>query len=222
MRLLAVGDLHGDLGAVSAALARFRPDALLGVGDWGDDGEVSASHLAQILGQVPSATIFGNHDPLDLLREIEGGDGRPALLAPGEVRDVLGVRVAGIGGIWAKSHRKSFYVTDEDVAEQARLIAGRGPVDLLLTHGCPIGLADQTPRGTRGGQRCFLVANQAVAPRVHLCGHLHLAQERTLRDGRRVLNVGPTPDGCVVLIEVADARVEAHPANFNDRGAPPP
>lgn len=44
---------------------------------------------------------------------------------------------------------------DQDVAGFAGRIASPGPVDVLLTHGCPIGLADQTPKGTRGGQRCF-------------------------------------------------------------------
>ena len=60
-----------------------------------------------------------------------------------------------------------------------------GPVDILLTHGCPIGLADLTPTGRHGGQRCFLEAYKTIMPRLHLCGHLHVAQERTLKDGRQ-------------------------------------
>ncbi|MBV8609666.1 MAG: hypothetical protein JO034_19700, partial [Singulisphaera sp.] len=55
--------------------------------------------------------------------------------------------------------------------------------------------------GGRGGQRCFLNAFHTIAPKLHLCGHLHVAQERTLKDGRRVINVGATPDGTVVVIE---------------------
>ena len=215
MRILAVGDLHGDLAAVGRAVDRFRPDALVGVGDWGDASEVAEVDLARLFGRLPVATVFGNHDPLDWLPQVRDGVGRPALLGVGEVRDLGGVRVAGIGGIWAKSHRQPFYVTDADVADQASRIAAAGPVDLLLTHGCPVGLADLTPQGRRGGQRCFLLANRAIAPAVHLCGHLHLAQERTLEDGRRVLNVGPTPEGAVVLIEVAAGRLDARLARVD-------
>jgi len=98
------------------------------------------------------------------------------------------------GGIWAKSHRLPHYVTDEDVADAARRIAEAGPpVDVLLTHGCPVGLDDLTPKGRHGGQRCFLDAWRTIGPRIHLCGHLHVAQERSFKDGRQVINVGGRP-----------------------------
>jgi uncharacterized protein len=204
MRILAVSDLHGDLESVRQAIDRVQPDALICCGDWGDPEEVDEAELTAIAGQLPVVSTFGNHDPIDLLGRLNDRDGSPVLLAQGEVRVFQGVRVAAIGGIWAKSHRKPFYVTDEDAEGLAIRIAARAPIDILLTHGCPIGLADLTPKGTRGGQRCFLEANKRIAPRVHLCGHIHVAQERTLKDGRQVLNVGATPEGSVVVIEVND------------------
>ncbi len=129
----------------------------------------------------------------------------------------MGLSIAAIGGIWAKSHAKPHYVTDDDVAELAARIARSGPVDVLITHACPVGLADLTPSGRHGGQRCFLEANKTVAPRLHLCGHLHLAQERTLKDGRRIINVGATPEGSVVIIEFdpAQDRLEARLEKWN-------
>ena len=98
------------------------------------------------------------------------------------------LRLAAIGGIWAKSHAKPHYVTDADVAQAAARIARSGPVDILLTHACPIGLADLTPTGRHGGQRCFLEAFNTIKPRVHLCGHLHVAQERVLKEEIRRLD----------------------------------
>jgi len=201
MRILAVSDLHGDLDMARTAVARFQPDLLLSCGDWGDPDEVDASALAAFAAERPVLTTFGNHDSLVLLEPWRNRDGTPVLIGQGEVREVDGLRVAAIGGIWAKSHRLPHYVTDGDVADLAARIARAGPVDILLTHGCPIGLADLTPKGTHGGQRCFLEANKTISPRVHLCGHLHVAQERSLKDGRQVLNVGATPEGTVVLLE---------------------
>jgi Icc-related predicted phosphoesterase len=200
MLVLAISDLHGDLGSARRALDRFRPDLLLCCGDWGDPHEISEAELAAFTERVPVLTTFGNHDPLEWLARLRNADGSPVLLAQGDVRDFGGLRIASIGGIWAKSHRVAHYVTDEDVATAAARVAAAGPVDILLTHGCPSGLADLTPKGTHGGQRCFLEANKVVMPRVHLCGHLHVPQERTLKDGRRILNVGATPEGSVVLI----------------------
>ena len=47
MRILAVGDLHGDLLMVDRAIDQFGPDALLCVGDWGDPGEVAEADLTR-------------------------------------------------------------------------------------------------------------------------------------------------------------------------------
>jgi Icc-related predicted phosphoesterase len=208
MHVVVVSDLHGDLGSARRAADRFGPGLILSCGDWGDPEEVDEAEFAALLAVAPIYTTFGNHDPLDLLRRLPNADDSPILFPQGEVRDVLGLKVAAIGGIWAKSHKKPHYVTDEDVAEAAARIARTGPVDILITHGCPVGLADLTPSGRHGGQRCFLEANKTISPRLHLCGHLHVPQERTLKDGRRILNVGATPEGSVVVIEADPARGE--------------
>jgi Icc-related predicted phosphoesterase len=209
MLILVVSDLHGDLDAAQRAIAQYRPDLLLSCGDWGDAEEVDDAALAAFSASQPVLTTFGNHDRLDVLERWRNRDGTPVLIKQGEVRVIDGLRVAAIGGIWAKSHRTPFYVTDADVAEAAMRIARAGPVDILLTHGCPIGLADLTPKGNHGGQRCFLESNKTIAPRVHLCGHLHVAQERSLKDGRRVLNVGATPEGTVAVLWRDEADLHA-------------
>jgi Icc-related predicted phosphoesterase len=201
MRILVVSDLHGDLAPVRRAVDRVRPDAILSCGDWGDPSEVSEPELAALVAAFPVATTFGNHDPLDLLARLRDRDGQLVLIGQGAVRTFAGLRVAAIGGIWAKSHRNPWYVTDDDVARFARQIAGDGPVDVLLTHESPVGLADLTPQGRHGGKRSILDAFHTVGPRVHLCGHLHVAQERTLKDGRRVINVGATPEGSVAVLQ---------------------
>lgn len=205
MRILVVSDLHGDIDSVHEAIDRFTPDVLLSCGDWGDPEEVSCADLAAFPARLPTFTTFGNHDPMDDLRALRNQDGSAVLLGQGEVRDVSGLRVAAIGGIWAKSRRLPYYVTDDDVAGYAAAIAGQGTVDVLLTHGCPVGLADRTEKGNHGGQRCFLKAFQTIGPQVHLCGHLHVAQEHVLKDGRRVVNIGATPDGSVVVIETGES-----------------
>jgi Icc-related predicted phosphoesterase len=157
---------------------------------------------------VPVLSVFGNHDDLARLATLRNRDGTPVLLAPGERREDFpalqgggGLAVAGVSGIWAKSHRLPHYVTDEDVARWASRLAAGPPLDVLLTHGCPLGVADRTPSGRPGGQRCFLDLLKTVRPRVHLCGHLHVAQRRDLTDPpSAVLNTGALPQGHYVLL----------------------
>jgi Icc-related predicted phosphoesterase len=201
MRILIVSDLHGDLESCRRAVGRVGPDLILSCGDWGDAEEVSELDLAEFLKVAPVHTTFGNHDPLEILSRLRNVDGSPVLLDQGAVHEFAGLRLAAIGGIWAKSHAKRHHVTDADVAAAAAEIARRGRVDILLTHACPIGLADLTPTGRHGGQRCFLDAFKTIKPRLQVCGHLHVAQERTLKDGSQVINVGATPEGSIVVAE---------------------
>ena len=58
-----------------------------------------------------------------------------------------------------------------------------------------------------------------MQPRLHLCGHLHRAQERILKDGRKVINVGATPEGSIVLVEFDPKRktLEARLESFAHR-----
>lgn len=64
----------------------------------------------------------------------------------------------------------------------------------------------------------FSRRTKRLRPRLHLCGHLHLAQEKVLKDGRKVINVGATSDGSFVIVDfdlsrqVLDARLERLPS----------
>jgi Icc-related predicted phosphoesterase len=205
MRILGIGDLHGEFERALEVCRSIRPDYVLCCGDWGDPEQVAASDLERFTSVAGVVTTFGNHDPLPLLRTVRNADGSPILLEQAEVRELSGLRVAAIGGIWAKHPRRDYHVTDAEVIGAATTIAQTGPVEILLTHGCPVGLADTTPSGTHGGQRCFLRAFQIVSPRIHLCGHLHVAQEKVLKDGRAVFNVGAAPTGSFVRIDYEPA-----------------
>ena len=202
MRILAASDMHRNLGVVFNAIEEIKPALLLCCGDWGDPGELDPAEFRSIVENVHVLTVFGNHDDVNLLSATKNSDGTPVLLNQGEVREVGELTFAGISGIWAKSHRKPYYITDEDVAHFASEIQRQGRIDVLLTHGCPIGLADVTPAGRRGGQKCFLEAFRSISPRLHLCGHLHLAQMHALKDGRTVVNVGYTSEGDFWVIDM--------------------
>ena len=145
MRILVVSDMHGDLASVHRAYERHRPNLILSCGDWGDPDQVAESLLSAVLDRCPLYTTYGNHDPVEILTRLKNQDGSVVLLGQGDVQDFGGLRLAAIGGIWAKSHAKPHYVTDADVARASTRIAQAGPVDILLTHACPIGLADLTP-----------------------------------------------------------------------------
>ncbi|HHX39876.1 MAG TPA: hypothetical protein GX715_07925 [Armatimonadetes bacterium] len=217
MVIVAVSDLHGELSWLPAALDRIRPQLLLCAGDWGDPGQLREQEFMLLLERAHVLSVYGNHDDRPLLARLKNADGTPVLLAQGETRRVLGLTVAGISGIWAKTklgsrlnrqweaarRRKPTlvldewlagrelppYVTDEEVEALAARIAGQ-EIDILVTHACPAGWGDRTPGGGHGGQRCFRQASAAIRPSIHLCGHLHRLQRSDLPDGSAVLNTG--------------------------------
>src|SRR5262245_22242948 len=104
MHFLVVSDLHGDLASARRACDHVRPDVILSCGDWGDPEAVDATTFAALLAVAPIYTTFGNHDPIDRLATLRNRDGSAVLLDQGAVLDLAGLRLAAIGGIWAKSH----------------------------------------------------------------------------------------------------------------------
>ena len=214
-RLLAISDLHGDLASAWAAIEAAQPDVLLCCGDWGDPGEVELVDLVPFTQRLPVYTVYGNHDNLDALRAWGNRDGSSVLLPNGEARSIGPLTIAGINGIWAKSHRKPFYVLDEEVEEAALRVAGQArSLDILLTHGCPSGVADLTWQNRHGGQRCLLRTFQVLKPRVYLTGHLHRAQEHRTQEGQVIRNIGATPRGDATLITVSEDQLEVRTFKF--------
>lgn len=207
VRTVVIGDMHGNLSFVWQAINEGKPELLLCTGDWGDPDQIPITDYDTIIALVPTYTVFGNHDDLALLRKLRNQDGSFVLLQHGEVVEFQGIRLAGISGIWAKSHKKPYYITDEEVVAIAQRLAGKG-VTVLLSHGCPIGLADETLKGTRGGQRCFLDAFKLMQPLAHLCGHLHKPQLMQLKSGQFVLNVGMTALGDYAVLDIAPESVD--------------
>lgn len=196
VRVLLVSDMHGEFEHLLKAIDAEQPDVIICAGDWGDPNTVPRELCEQLVRRFHIVTVYGNHDDINLLEELRNTDGTPVLVKNGEVIEVRGIKVTGINGIWAKSKRKPFYVLEEEVISAAQRVASEcGDVDVLVTHPCPIGIADMTPKGTHGGQRCFLEAFKLIRPRLYVCGHLHVSQHKQLRDGSIIVNVGYTAKG---------------------------
>lgn len=63
LRLAVVGDVHGEFEEDdNAALINLAPDAVLLVGDFGNEDVGVVRSIARLQESLPCATIFGNHD----------------------------------------------------------------------------------------------------------------------------------------------------------------
>ena len=217
MRVLVVSDLHGGLAAAHSACDIVRPELILSCGDWGDPDEVTRAELAAFLKYAAGlyhvrqsrpfrnaqGTAQSGRNPGAAAARRSAGSRRSA--SSGNRRH-LG-QVACQGALCHRSRRRP-----------GRRAGSEGRPD---RHSAHARLPDRPRRhdAFRPPRRpaLFLEANKTIAPRLHFCGHLHLAQERVFKDGRKVINVGATPDGSYAIVEfdaerhALEARLERLP-----------
>lgn len=199
MLLGALGDIHADYDSVRRIMRRHPSVAAwLCVGDLGgDEGRYEAVE-AQLF------WIKGNNESFDTLEALAAGAAAPLHLTylPNAVlREVEGVRVAGLGGTFAPT----WYDTDPDalphprkgtmkatvladkrrhfVRAEVEALGRLGPVDLFLSHEAPrpfrVGRMDAGKTPINEGIR-------ALRPRLHLFGHHHRWAELDVQGTRSV------------------------------------
>ena len=182
VRVLAVADEESPaLGA--ARLRELAPDLVLAAGDlrWG--------YLEFVADATNAPLVFvpGNHDPEVARREhglarlVGTGDPCPdprplgGRNADGDVVEVAGLRVAGLGGC-VRYRPGPHQYTQAEYRRRARRLLRRarrhGPVDVLLSHAPPLGLGDRDDPAHQG-VAAFHDLISALRPTWHLHGHVH-------------------------------------------------
>lgn len=185
VRVLAVSDEVDDV-----LCADVRPvrgvEMILACGDLPFD---YLGYLMDAL-DVPLVFVPGNHDPdLAGYRSSRSGltlrAGLPATVpwpsgainADGRVVDVLGVRIAGLGGCLRYNDGPNQY-SERQQARRARLLSVRArwraarPVAVLLTHAPPRGAGDGDDPPHRGFEILHGLARRLRVPLL-LHGHVH-------------------------------------------------
>ncbi len=187
VRVLAVSD-EVDHGLLAGATAVRTPDLILACGD------LPLDYLGSLMNTLaaPLAFVPGNHDQdLSGYRLSRNGmllqAGLPArspwpagaLNADGQVLDVGGLRVAGLGGCLRYRNGPNQY-TERQQARRARALRrrarrrarhdGRG-IDVLITHAPPRGVGDGDDRAHHGFA-CYHDLVAALRPTALLHGHV--------------------------------------------------
>ena len=165
-------------------LRQIAPDLVLSAGDlpW-DYLEYVASTV-----DVPVVFVPGNHDP-EIEKARLGRNGtytssgipcdaprpRGAVNADQQVIDVVGLRIAGLGGCVRYRPGPNQFTQREYHRRAKRLLrrARKGPpVDVLLTHAPPRGLGDGED-GPHVGIEALHPVLERLTPTWHLHGHIH-------------------------------------------------
>jgi Icc-related predicted phosphoesterase len=73
-------------------------------------------------------------------------------------------------------------------------------IDVLITHGPPLGLGDKERTGTHCGDAGLAGALQRIRPRLHVCGHIHEAYGAYAWEGTTIVNAS----SCSLRYEIAN------------------
>lgn len=206
-RILAVGDMHGDLGAwedaVLPAIERYDPDALMQVGDFGLGWD--ADYLDKLDDLLATSErecywIDGNHENHEMIDDIVGGEWDVAhktsqwtTYFPRGYRWTWGgVQCIGVGGAYSvdKPARTPFVdwwpgeeLTDDDV--EAALTAGQ--CDVMFAHDTFSGFTvPGIPEPQYDAFFALCAPNrdrlyqivQSVRPKLYVHGHYHVPYTR--------------------------------------------
>jgi len=172
MRLVAVADTH----LFHDELVVPDGDVFVHAGDLcrgGDLDELRAA-LAWIrsLPHAHKVIVAGNHD----FAFAEHADEARALASDFVYLEDSGATVAGLS-FWGSPWQPAFndwafnLPRGPALAEKWALVPDR--VDVLVTHGPPLGIGDRGPVEGRLGCADLLARVRAAAPRLHLFGHIH-------------------------------------------------
>ena len=207
VRILAISDVVDE--GLRTSAARLAPDLVVACGDLPFE---YVEHVITVA-NAPLVFVPGNHDP-----DLRGGRASGWPPAPPQHRDAdppgprggtnvdsriveeCGLRVAGLGGSHRYREGPNQY-TQREMRRRSRALVRRsrcgrprgGSVDVFLTHAASAGVGDDDDLAHVGFD-AFHHVYAALAPRVHLHGHVHphegAAVERSI--GRtRVVNVIP-------------------------------
>ena len=195
MRLAVISDIHGNIRALEAVLARVRAlgdvDRLVVAGDL-LSGPLEPSETADVLMSLDAAIIRGNHERQLLACE----------QAPGGESDQ-----------YAFEHTTK---RQRDWLASLPATLELGP-DVLLCHGTPetdlVYLCESLERGLRLAPDSVISARLAGAPHaLVLSGHSHICRTVRLANGQLVVNAGSVG---------LQAYTAEHPApHLTDNGSP--
>ncbi len=189
MKFVAIADTHAKHRLIKLP----KGDAVVHAGDVSYRGEVHEVEdfldWFSKLNFEHKIFIAGNHDfffEKAKAKQIE------AMIPPGiHYLNDSGVEIGGIN-LWGSPITPKFFnwafnrARGEDIRKHWNLIPPS--TQLLITHGPPFGILDQTAREQHVGCKDLLVKVKDVNPKVHLFGHIHEAAGYTNKGATRFVN----------------------------------
>jgi len=183
LRVLHVSDIHLNPAAfdvIESVVTEYNVDAVIDSGDFTDHGSKAEDKFAQLISRVsaPHVWVRGNHDSRST--QLAVARQPTAIVLDGNIREVAGLRIAGIGDPRFTPDKDTRQQPDaDDLAEAGNRFAER----LTLVEPRPDIVVTHDPAMAR--------KLDGTAPLI-LAGHAHRRSTEMLAGGSRLMIQGST------------------------------
>ena len=194
MKLVCISDTHGAHNMIPIP----DGDVFIHAGDFTGMGrEEEVKSFAEFLKRLPhkhKIVIAGNHDVTfarmpDLARYWLGVGINCTYL------ENSGVEIDGVK-FWGSPHHSFFddsgtWVFGVKAGKEAEEVWSKIPedTDVLITHGMPLGILDQSANGKQTGDAELLKVVEKIKPKIHLFGHIHEQGGKTKKADTEFFNI---------------------------------
>jgi len=194
MRIVLVSDTHGRHDDVDVP---DDGDLLIHAGDITRHGRraevVDFADWFDLRPHPAKVVVGGNHD-----RWVEQHPEKTRAILPGdtylqdEARTVDGTKIWG--GPWTPKFFDWSFMLPRGEELAAKWAQIPEDTDVVVTHGPPEGICDETHAGTAVGSETLRERIFEIEPRLHVFGHIHEARGRVHRRGITLVNAS-CPNG---------------------------
>lgn len=208
MKILAVGDIHGDYWKIIKYLKNHRVDLIIITGDITQFGpaELGEEILNEISSfDVPVLAIPGNCDPETIPGKIENSR---AVNIHGRSLIIKDIGICGFGGSNPTPFNTPLEFEEVEIYHQAsksiKEVADE-KISLLITHAPPYNTkTDLLPSGEHAGSTSIRKIIEEYQPSLNVCGHIHESRGVDSIGKTKIVNPGEISQGYGCLININD------------------
>lgn len=221
MKILAIGDLHGQCQNIFNYLQKNEIDLIILTGDithFGPDklGEEILNEICVF--DIPTLAIPGNCDQTSIYGEIENSN---AINIHNRTLIIKNIGICGLGGSNTTPFNTPLEFAEMQIYQELEKLMKQietQPVKILVTHAPPYDTkTDIIPSGDHVGSESIRKIIEEFQPSLNVCGHIHEAKAIDKIGKTIIINPGESSQGFASIIEINehDNNVEITPKLIN-------
>ncbi|MBM4241799.1 MAG: metallophosphoesterase [Euryarchaeota archaeon] len=209
MKILSVGDLHGQCVQFLDYLKKNPVDLIIITGDITHFGplELAEDILNEVcLFDAPVLAIPGNCDPEGIHGKIENSR---AINLHGKSTKIKNIGICGFGGSNPTPFNTPLEFEEIEIYHELSKAMEQikdDEVQILITHMPPFGTkADIVPSGDHVGSKSLREIIEKYQPSLNICGHIHESRAIDKIGDTVVINPGELSEGFACLINIDES-----------------